>query len=243
MKSDIRYALLTIGLCALLMTVIPVRAGSVTINYVNGIPNAISNVATQATASKDMAGMTVTAYFSDLTWEQATWAQITGDLYGAVGAGWQLSVDDSDTFYAPWVLTSAAGANKTITKIEIDAGPGNAVFDVKNADNPLNPGSSTPGSKEGRTLEVVDETSSFDITVTYSDYVQLAGNSPVGDVWRRMGLDFTNAVYFCPGSTLKFMADTDTVAGIRVVPTPAEWSLLAMSLSVLSGYGLLKRRN
>lgn len=241
MNSKIRYSFLIVGMCVLL-TFAPVRAGTVTVNFLNGTPNAVTTILQHETAAGDMAGMTVTTYFSDLTWEQATWNHITGDVYGAVGTGWQLSVDDSDTYYAPWVLTSTSSA-KTITRIDIDGGPGNTVFDVKADDNPLNPGSSTPGSAAGRTLEVYDETSPLDITVTYSDTVQLGGNAPVGDVWRRMGLEFTNAGYFAPGSTLKFAADTDNVSGLKVVPTPAEWSLLVMSLGVLSGYGLMKRRN
>lgn len=240
MKSKVRYSCLILGLCALL-AVAPVRAGTVTVNFLNGTPNAVTTIPETATAAVNMAGMTVTAYFSDASWEEETWAQISGDVYGAVGTGWQLSVDDSDTYYAPWDLTSTSTAN-TITKIAVDGGPGNTVFDVEKGNNPLNPGSSTPGSEKGRTLEVYDESSPLDITVTYSDTVQLAGSAPVGDVWRRMGLEFTNAGYFAPGSSLKFAADTDNVSGLNVVPTPPEWALLVMSLGVLSGYGLMKRR-
>ncbi len=223
-----------------------VRAGTVTVNYLNGNQYTTGSILQHTTVSADMAGMEVTVYFSDLTWEKATWQQLSGGGYGATGAsGWSLSMSDGlDTFYAPWTFTNPSGSGKTITSAKIDAGKGRAVFDVTSDDNPLTPGASTLYSSQGKTFNLLDEDTPVDITLTYSDYVGVGSNAPVGDIWRQMGLTFTNQGGFAPGITFHFSADTDNVGtDLHVVPTPAEWSMVLMSLSVLSGYGFLKRRS
>jgi len=175
----------------------------VTVNFDSGTTVWTSSLSGQQTEGDDMAGMKVTAYWSDSSSQKLTWSA-TGPGAGAVsGSNWSLALA-GDTFSSDWVLTNTS-VTKSIDRLLIDAGTGNSVFDVT-----FGGLEGTAGSGIGRTFEVTDGLGQLDITATYRNQVAISGDSPVGDIWRYLDITFTNSGSFAAG-TLKYGADTDNI--------------------------------
>ena len=164
----------------------------------------------------DMAGMEVTATFSNGSSETATWivtdvpatpvpaGSPVGDFEvyagGAFGNGWSLTqrgetfgdVDlANNLFFGQWTLSNQTGV--TMDGLVIDALVGGIVFDnIFGVED-------TPTSDVGRPFTPNSNT----ITGAYGN----AYSNP--DLWGTLALSFPGG--FADGSTLNFMADTDKI--------------------------------
>ena len=210
-------------------------AGTVTVVKNNGTTQTTNSLTGFATTGAMMDGMSVTVVFADGSSSSKSWTDIDSDSGGVSGTDWGLR-EDGDTFIGTWTLTnSTTDTDKYIDKILIDAGAGNSVFDIDHT-------SSTAGSANGYTFAEIGS-SSFNVTATYLDVVALTGDTAVGDLYRRLTIDFTSADFGASGSTAtyKFRADTDNLkfAGdINPVPLPAAaW----LGLGMLGALGLTRR--
>lgn len=173
------------------------------------------------TSGDQMAGMTVTVTDSAGDTFSALW-EITGAGAGAAtGTGWSL-VESGDTWNSTWYFNS----NFNITKLFIDAGTGNTVFDVEHDPYP-----GTEGSANGKSI-------SDNNNVIYRDYVALTGFLPEGDLFRTLEINFVNQT-----NTYSFITDTDNLqfpGDIKpVVPEPSTFILLGAGLA---GFAFARKR-
>ena len=214
------------------------------------------------TRGVDLAGMQVTATFSDGSTELVTWA--AEDIYtngSAQGSNFSLSMGDlpTMTLNSALLMTSltldASTSRSETVDFRIPGDPlvtyGASLFDAL-PDNEGTP-NNTPGSLFGFPVNFfVGTDPEGTVAVTYSGAVNLAGSPAAGDLFTTMMLDFSGltAGGFM-GSTL-FETDMDTLAvagdlyapGVVVqepspVPLPAA---LPMLLAGLGGLSLLRRR-
>lgn len=165
------------------------------ITYDKGIPHYFTGGLTgYATTGAMMEGMEVSATFSSGS-ESSIWGGTAGSSGGAFGNGWSLT-QKGDTFNKAWTFSSEV----TITKLLIDAGLGDAVFDVDKDSF------GTEGSARGWAFDT-----SYDghLEATYRGLLGLTqSDSPHGDLYRYLELDFGNVGF---SGTLSFIADTDSM--------------------------------
>jgi hypothetical protein len=175
-----------------------------------------------ATSGSMMDGMTVTVTFGSGSTSTALWADIGLAAGAATGAGWSLS-QSGDTYGGTWLLNS----DVAITKLFIDAGTGNTVFDIMLPNDNFG----TNGSARG--WHINDNNS-----VTYKDSVALTGSDPVGDLFRTLQIDFSQQV-----NSYSFITDTDNLrlSGDLnpVVPEPSTVALLGLGLA---GIAFMRKR-
>jgi hypothetical protein len=141
------------------------------------------------TTGADMAGMSVTAFFSAGAPETVPWVAGVGAAGSATGTNWTMATS-GDTFSSPWTLLYTGGSG-LLTGFRIDgfaAGQGNigVMFD-----RTFNAVFGTPNSALGRDLELVNAVP-FDVFVTYEGTVGVAGNAAVGDEFRWLNARFVN---------------------------------------------------
>lgn len=166
-----------------------------------GGPNDEGAVLPPGDYSNNMEGIQVTAHFSGAPSETKNW---TGVGFADPGGGvigndgdWRLvnpTVPASHTFSSPWKLSYSGGAKGNLVAFEID-GFGKLVsgggVDGNTAFDTTNPSTGTVGSLSGRDFNVVGNT--HDTLATYSDAITLGG-PPVGDLYRRLRVDFKGRV-------------------------------------------------
>jgi len=210
----------------------PAWADGVTLNFVPGTTYETDALTGYTTHGSDMAGMRVTAYFTDGSSQVAFWAEAGISGPGAYGTGWSL-LEDGDTFSSPWFLANTSG--KGLTRFVLDGEFGDTVFDVENDDF------GTAGSYLGLVF-TVDPNLKTPIVVTYRDQIRLTGQPVVGDLYRQMEVVFSDPAGLASGQRLTFWQDTDSSAldgGITAVDTPAPPGLL---LALIGAVPLLARR-
>jgi hypothetical protein len=195
------------------------------------------------TDGADMAGMSVTAFFSAGAPQTVPW--VAGGPPGsgaATGANWSLGVT-GDTFNASWTLQYMGGSG-LLTGFRIDgfaAGPGNTgvMFD-----RTFDAMFGTPNSALGRDFEVVNPVP-FDVFVGYEGAVGVGGAAPVGDEFRWLNVRFVNfggindeftTVPLAPAGldgdnlrVLTFRQDTNN----PIVPEPATAALMLVGAAAM----------
>lgn len=209
-------------------------AGSVTVNFDAGTTNQTTALTGFSTDGSMMGGMKITAYFSDNSSQTETWATTGTGAGGASGTGWSLG-ESGDTFGGNWTLSNTGTLG--ITRLLIDAGPGNTVLDTT-----FGGATGTPGSELGMDFAVVSGGDPYAITATYSNLVALTGFAPVGDLYRDLDIAFDVGLT----GSLVFNADTDNIkfAGdIAPVPIPGALLLLGTGLLSLAGYGYRRKQD
>ena len=223
-----------------------------------------------STTGATMAGLRVTAQFTDGFSQTLVWAA-TGALSGGVSQAtgthqWSLS-NAGDTFTTDFILTNGAGSTSNITNIIVSGiGGVNAsgqatVFDrtsVPNTSGTAN--EQTPGSHSGHDLSITSGTlNTYSVLVTYSNIFAITSSntctnsgagsnnqrttSPCADEWANLTIHFNSGAgigNFTPNSLFNFMQDADNTNGPLVTPEPATLSLLVAGL--LAGILSLRRR-
>ena len=182
------------------------------------------------TPAPSLAGSIVTATFVDSTSQQFVWQDLGGNLGGVVGALFDLTVDSNDVFQNPWTFTNFG---TDVVALDLQLAPSQTVFDLDNG--------GTPGSGgAGQEFELLAGTDVplASITATYSDIVALAGNAPVGDIYARLTIDFSQAIQ--ANESVVFRNDLDSTTS-EVIQVPEPCSTSAMMLA-FGGLMLLRKR-
>lgn len=209
------------------------NAQSLVVTHNTGTINSTQALTGYATTGAMMDGMTVTAYFAGGGSETRAWTDLSATGGGVSGSMWSLS-ESGDTFSSNWSLISTGAV---ISKLVIDAGRGDSVFDTTF----IGDVTGTDGSARGANFSI-SGANSWDIVATYQDTVALTGQAPVGDLFRTLTIDFSRGAAFRSGS-LAFLADTDNLrfAGdIRPsVPEPETYGMLMAGLGLI---GAIARR-
>lgn len=224
-----------------------------------------------ATTGASMAGLRVTAYFSDGFSQSLVWAGTGGNSGGVTQATgthrWSLT-EAADTFTTPFVLTNSATNTTNITDIIISglggtngAGQGTIFDRTSTPDVSGTSNEQTPGSHSGHDLSITSGTSNaYSLLVTYKDIFRVTstnvcnngGNgsgsqrtvAPCADEFATMVIHFnvgTGVVAFTPGSTLSFMQDADNTSGLIGTPEPATLGLVGACLVI--GSFVVRRRS
>ena len=197
------------------------------------------------TQGSEMTGMTFAFTLASGVVKTSTWGVLSTDYWGNKTYG--VSVSDSggslkivmngDSYSTLWDSSSVAGI--TIDKFVIDAGAGNAVFDVWSNQE------GTVGSATGNPFEVTSGTGDgFNILATYSGRVALTGKAPVGDLYRYLTVDFINGAFGPDQDVIDFYADTDSLklkGDLNPVPEPATMLLFGAGIAGLAGVARRKR--
>lgn len=124
-----------------------------------------------------------------------------------------LTYSGGDTFAGNWTYSNSV-IGSDITQIRLDAFAANAVFDNRFVFE----GASTPGSSDGSRGLIPGTTS---VSYSFEGSVGVAGNAPVGDLWRYVVFDFTTPL--AVGDSFQFVLDSDKVDLMAVPIPPALW--------------------
>ena len=208
------------------------HAGSLVVTTNNGTQNNTTALTGFQTTGAQMDGMVVTAFFADGLQETAIWTD-TGAVSGAAsGTRFKLS-ESGDTFSSLWTLENVSSFG--LTELRIDAGPGDTVYDTNW------PGEGTPGSANGRSFEYSGNIAlvPWDIRAEYRDVVALGAGAPVGDLFRRLNVQFVNSGGLHSNRSIQYFTDTDNLrfAG-DIAPVPVPPAVFAGS-ALLAASGLV----
>jgi hypothetical protein len=202
---------------------------TVTVQQAAGVLNTASSVeGLGLSQGSDMAGMSVQVFFGSGSSQTGFWEAI--DSVGAhsghalVSNWFSLSVA-GNTWDSAWTFANLS--SDSVTRIVIDAGLGDAVFDIDFS------GNGTNGSYQGNSFELLGGNPALSGSATYRDQVAVGSFAPVGDLYRVLDVVFTNEVGVAPGASFAFRADTDNAPnGLTRVPEPAVPALFGLGALV-----------
>jgi hypothetical protein len=196
---------LLISVCALALLGSSARAITVNVSFDTGFVNGTSALSAGTTSGATMDGMSVTAFFSDSSSQTLFWADTGAASGGVTGTGWSLSAFGNTFLASAWTLMNTS--SNLLTRLLIDAGLGNCVFDTTfgGSDGSTNSGGGADFAVN--TISAADQNDT--INATYRDAVGIGGNTPVGDLFRFLDVSFVDGL--SQNTTLKYRADTDNI--------------------------------
>ena len=150
------------------------------IQFEFGAAQVTTGIAASLTTGALIDGMAVSARFGAITESIIRAASGSGAATGSFRSGWSLRLD-GDAWGTAWTLSNQSGA--ALDKIIIDAGSGNAVFDISF------PQPGTEVSSNGKTFSLQSGDPGLEIMARYRDVVSLEGLGPVGDLYRRLAIN------------------------------------------------------
>lgn len=222
---------------------------AVSYNYDPGVIHETDAFASFSTTGAEMAGMGVHVEYVDGGTHNAT-LQFLSAGNGRVNDGSLfLNIGNTGNNSYAWLLQNSA--SRAIHSVSFDGQPGNAVFDVSFPFGQFAGFSfvGTPGTSTGREFDLHSIYQIYSgVTVTYSDAVALVGADPVGDVFRRMTVEFALNRPLGAQSLIEFRQDTDTLAfGSVLIPVqpasvPEGGPTIAMLCAGLAGLAATARR-
>ena len=217
-----------------------------------GVVHTTSSLSTAATYGSSMAGMAVTAHFTDGASATSAWSDLGEGTFGVSTARFRLAIGADENTGAPgaflWQLDNLWSGG--LTRLVLSGAPGRTVFDM-NGDDVL-----TPNSALGIPLtfawqlegEPVPSPYASTATVTYRNAVALVGSAPLGDVFEQVDLLFGTTNPLMGTTGIAFDLDTDGIGAgavlddggnspVSTVPEPATVALLGGGLFVLGVVG------
>ena len=179
-----------------------------------------------ATTGADMAGLSVTATFSNGSGGTVAWTTTGPASGGAFTANWSLTLS-GDSFATPWNFSFLnPTASLQLTHLVLNGTSGLTIFD-----RTFGGAEGTPGSANGTDFAYSGGTcAGCNTLVNYSGQTAIDAAAPVGDLWQVVDITFNDGTG--PRTNFSFVQDTDN--DIRaMVPEPETYALM------LGGLGLL----
>jgi len=200
------------------------QAGIISLSSLNnGAPVNVASLTGLVTTADLMAGMTISATFSNGQTQNCTWGATgpgSGGCTGGAVADGSFSLSASgDTYTNPFLLTNLS-TQALLLSLTLNALPGNAVFDVV-----ATPGL-TPGSDLGQAVSGFTTPASAPNGLgVYSNLVSVGGNPAQGDLYTQLVISF-GSIGLAAGETGTFVADTDSIGTTPSgVPEPVTYML------------------
>jgi hypothetical protein len=212
---------------SIIMLSVPAQA-AITITYNAGTTYETTALTGFSTHGDDMVGMRVTAFYVGGGSDTAEWEATGTDAGEALGTDWVLS-ESGDTFSSTWSFTSIYA----ISKLLIEAGPGNTVFDTQHYGDVTG----TPGSERGWTFEYLGgmgPASDVNLDISYFNQVALTGDAAVGDLYLNLSIEFLDG-FSGVANAFTFRQDTDNLLYSGDITPVAEPSMMALFFSGLAG--------
>ena len=201
------------------------------VNFDGGTTQIIPQIDSIFTSGADMDGMAVTAFFLSGGSETSIWSTTGAQSGAASGTGWSISYAGPDTGNPsgnPFIIESTG---VPLSRLWIDAGTGMTVFDINSSSI------GTPGSSTGLTAVEKGNPLGLSVIATYRDQVALDGNSPVGDLYRSLHLEFTSAPLL--NGTYSLGLDTETATGsVNAIPEPSSFAILLTATAGIAVFEL-----
>lgn len=229
------YFFHTLLCCLVISCATNCARASLILSEITGSPYQASSILGNATEGDDMAGMSVTVTFSDLTFETITWAATGLGTGEAMGTDWRLDQGPGSTWSNAFNFVNRTG--KTVSQLTLHGAPANTVFDRTFT------GTGTPGSANGKDVLESGTTISNaqDVLAEYHDKVNLTGSGAVGDLFA--GLKFTFTAGLANNSVFSFITDTDnTTTQLVPSPVPEPSGCIPLACCLLLGYANRRRR-
>lgn len=190
---------------------------------------------TQPVDATDMAGIEVTATFSDGATQTQIWSALTATVGGVENDMWSLKIEgdtfgdfdkDTSTFYGLWTLVNKT-ADFGITGLTINAGLQGFYFDMLNGPSNAFPNGTigTPGSGPGR--EFAASPDDGILSATYDDQY----SASYEDLWGKLNISWTQGNSLASNQSIGFLTDTDRATA--TVPEPATMFTFALGLIAL----------
>ena len=208
-----KKSLIALALAGTFFPFAPVQA--LTFSYEPGVVHETDAFASFGTTGADMGGTGVHVEYSDGSTHDAIWQSLGAGFGGAIDSAVYITAGATGLAGYPWILYNPAAA-LAIRSVSLDGQPGNTLFDVSFPFGVF-AGSGfvgTTGTSGGAEFDLSGTYRTFydGISITYSDAVALEGAAPVGDIFRRMKIEFAPTRLLASGALIEFRQDTDSLA-------------------------------
>jgi len=212
---------------------------AVTYNYLPGVVHETDAFASFATTGEQMVGTGIHVEYADGSVYDGSWVKLATGYGGLTNNKIYLQAGNTSSLSYPWLLYNPTSLS--IRSVSLDGQPGSTVFDVAFPFGAFGGFSyvGTLGTSTGKEFELRSLYAIYDgISITYSDAVAITGADPLGDVFRRMKIEFAANRLLGPQGFIEFNQDTDNLAfGSRLAPVKDSPSTVPDGGPTLSLFG------